>query len=126
MADGCGPLMTRFFDRPDATSAFLERATTSISVDDSAVTSAISPDDVGAALEKLKRGQAAGLDEINNSFYRCYADVLATIFTALCTRWMDCDVFPTSVGDASIQCLKKSSDSALPLDRRSIALLNND
>ena len=27
MTDGWGPLMTHFFDRPDSTAAFLERAT---------------------------------------------------------------------------------------------------
>ena len=35
-------------------------------------------------------------------------------------------MFPTSFGDANIQCLKKSSASALPLDHRPIALLNSD
>ena len=61
--------MTHFFDRPDVTAAFLERATPPISVDDSNVTSSISLGDVGAALKKLKRGKAAGPDEITNSFY---------------------------------------------------------
>ena len=35
-------------------------------------------------------------------------------------------MFLTSFGDANIQCLKKSSASALPLDHRPIALLNSD
>ena len=81
--------MTHFFDRPDVTAAFLERATPPISVDDSNVTSSISLGDVGAALKKLKRGKAAGPDEINNSFYRDYADALAPILAALYTRWME-------------------------------------
>ena len=50
MADGWGRLITHFFDLPDSTAAFFERATPPISVDDSNVTSSISPDDVGAAL----------------------------------------------------------------------------
>ena len=89
MADGWGLLMTHFFDRPDATAAFLERATPPISVDDSNVTSSILPDDVGAALKILKRGKAAGPDEINDYFYRDYADALAPILAALYTRWME-------------------------------------
>ena len=60
-----------------------------ISVDDSTVTSSISPDDVVSALKKLKREKDAGPDEINNSFYRSYADALAPIIAALYTRWMD-------------------------------------
>ena len=62
--------MTHFFDRPDVTAAFLERATPQSRVDDSNVTSTISPDDAVAALKKLKRGKAAEPDEMNNSFYR--------------------------------------------------------
>ena len=83
MADGWGPLMTRFFDRPDATAVFLERATPPISVNGSNVTSAISTYDVGVDLKKFKRGKAAGPDKINNSFCRDYADALAPILAAL-------------------------------------------
>ena len=60
MADGWGHLITQFFYCPDATAAFLERASTPDRVDDSNVTSAISPDDVCAALKRLKRRKAAG------------------------------------------------------------------
>ena len=60
--------------------------------------SSILPDDVGAALKKLKRGKDAGLDEINNTFYRGYADAAAALYT----RWMECSVFPTSFGDANM------------------------
>ena len=35
-------------------------------------------------------------------------------------------MFSTSFCDANIQCLKKSSASALPFDHRPIALLNSD
>ena len=35
-------------------------------------------------------------------------------------------MLPTSFGEANIQCRKKSATSALPLDHRSIALLNSD
>ena len=38
------------------------------------------------ALKKLKRGKAAGPNEINHSFYRDYADALAPIIAALYTR----------------------------------------
>ena len=78
--------MNQFFDRPGATAAFFERATPPISFDDSNVTSSMSPDDVGAALKKLKRGKAAGPNESNHSFYRDYADALAPIIAALYTR----------------------------------------
>ena len=104
--------MTHFLDRPDATAAFLKRAAPPDHVDDSDVTSAISPDDVCAASKRLKRGKAAGPDEINNIFYRDYADALAPILAALCTRWLECSVFQTA--------------SALPFDHRPIALLNSD
>ena len=126
MADGCVPFITHSFDRPDATAAFLERATPPISFDDSNVTSAISSDDKDAALKKIKRGKAAGPDKINKLFYRDYADALAPTIAALCTRWMECSVLPTSLRDANIQCLKKSSASALPLEHRPITLLNSD
>ena len=53
IADGWVTLMTHLLDRPDAIAAFLKRATPPISVDDSNVTSSISPDDVRAALKKL-------------------------------------------------------------------------
>ena len=102
MADGWVPLMTHFFSHPNATSAFLERATFSSRVDDINVTSVISPDDLGVALKKLKRGKAAGPDEIDNPFYRDYADALESILAARYTRWMECFVFPTCFGDANI------------------------
>ena len=95
MTDGWGPLMTHFFDLPDSTAAFLERATPPSRVDDSNVTPSISPDDVVSALKKLKRGKAAGPDEISNSFYHDYADAIASILAALYTRWLECSVFPT-------------------------------
>ena len=73
IADGWEQIMTHSFDRPDATSAFLDRAATPDPVNDSTVTSPISTDDVSAALKRLKRGKAAGPDEPNNTFYRDYA-----------------------------------------------------
>ena len=45
-------------------------------VDDSAVTSDISPDDLSAALKRLTRDKPAGTHEIDNTFYRDYADTL--------------------------------------------------
>ena len=77
---------------------------------------------MGAALKKLKRGKALVPDEINNSFYRDYADALSPILVSLYSRWMECSVFSTSFGDANIQCLKKSSASAFLLDHRPIEL----
>ena len=46
--------MTHSLDCPDATAAFLERAARADHVDDSDVMSALSPDDVCAALKRLK------------------------------------------------------------------------
>ena len=63
-----GALLNQLLDLSDATTAFLERATSPSRVDDSYVTSAISSDEVGAILKKLKRGKAAGPDKINNCF----------------------------------------------------------
>ena len=48
-------------------------------VDDSNVTSKISPDDVIAALKRLKRGKAAIPNEISNTSNRDYADALGPI-----------------------------------------------
>ena len=62
MVDGWCHLMTRFFDRPDATAAFLEQAASLSRIDDCNVTSSISPDDVGAALTTLKREKTATWD----------------------------------------------------------------
>ena len=58
MADGWEQIITHSFDRPDATSAFLDRAATPDPVNDSTVTSPISTDDVSAALKRLRRGKA--------------------------------------------------------------------
>ncbi|CAI5703594.1 unnamed protein product [Peronospora effusa] len=85
MADGWGHLMIKFYDRPDDITAFLELAFPLVRIDDSNVTSVISPDDVCAVLKRLKRGKAAGPDEINNTFYRDYADALSPILEH-CTR----------------------------------------
>ena len=63
-----------------------------------------------------------GPDEINNIFYRDYADALAPILVSLYTRWMECSVFTTSFGDANIQFLKKSLAYDFPLDHRPIEL----
>ena len=60
--------MTHYFACPDNTAAFLSRAIPPDRVDDSTVTSDISPDYVSAALKRLKRDKAAGPDEINNTF----------------------------------------------------------
>ena len=53
---------------PDAAAAFIERAALPDRVDDSNVTSAVSPEDMCAALKRLKRGKAAESYEINNAF----------------------------------------------------------
>ena len=126
MADGWERIMTHSFACPAATATFLSRAVPPEPVDDTTVLSAVSPDDVSAALKKLKRGKAAGPDEINNTFYRDYAEALSPVLATFYTRWLTCSVFPSSFGEANIQCLKKSASSALPLDHRPIALLNSD
>ena len=105
--------MTHSFACPDNTAAFLSRATSSDRVEDSTVTSDISPDDVSEALKRLKRGKAAGPDEISNTFYRDYADTLGLILATSYTRWLTCSVFPESFGEANIQYLKKSPTSSL-------------
>ena len=68
MADCSARLMDHSFACPDNTAAFLSRAIPPDRVDDSTVTSDISPDYVSAALKRLKRDKAAGPDEINNTF----------------------------------------------------------
>ena len=79
MADGWKRIMTHFFACPEATASFLSRSTPQDRVDDSTVTSDISPDDVSAALKRLKLGKAAGPDKINNTFYRYYVDALGPV-----------------------------------------------
>ena len=90
------------------------------------MTSDISPDDVSATLKRLKCGKATVPDEIDNIFYRDYADTLGPILATFYTIWLTCSVFPASFGEANIQCLQKSPASALPLGHRPIALLNSD
>lgn len=123
---GWGPIMLRNIESPSATASFLGKSSPEPGLNDSTVTAAISPADVCAALKKLKRGKAAGPDELNNTFYRDHADEVATIMAPLYNRWLECSVFPPSFGEANIQCLKKTTASALPLDHRPIALLNSD
>ena len=118
--------MTHSFACPDLTAAFLSRAAPTNRVDDSTVTSEISPDDVSAALKRLKRGKAAGPDEVNNTFYHDYAAALAPLLAIFYTICLTCSVFPASFGEENIQFLKKSPASSFPLDHRSIALLNSD
>ena len=79
MDDGWERIMTHAFASPEETSAFLARASPPDRVDDSNVTSDIDQEDVSAALKRLKRGKAAGPDELNNTFYRDYADVLGPV-----------------------------------------------
>ena len=90
MADGWAHTMTHSFSCPEGTAAFLFRTSQSDRVDDTAVTSAVPADDVTAALKRLKRGKAAGPDEINNTFYRDYADALGPILAIFYTRWLTC------------------------------------
>ena len=59
--------MTHSFACPTATAIFLSRANPPNRVDGSTVTSAIFHDNMSAALKRLKRGKAAGPDEINKS-----------------------------------------------------------
>ena len=94
--------MTHSFACPDLTAAFLSRAAPTNRVDDSTVTSEISPDDVSAALKRLKRGKATGPDEINNTFYRDYADTLDPILRTFYTRWLTCSIFPALFGEVHI------------------------
>ena len=126
MADSWARIMTPSFACSDNTAAFLSRATPSDRVDDYTVTSDISAVAVSAALKRLKRGKAAGPDEINNTFYRDYADTLGPIRATFYDRWITCSVFPASFGEANTQCSKKSPASALPLDHRPIALINSE
>ena len=88
------------------------------------MTSDISPDDVIAALKRLKRGKGNGLDVVSNTFYRDYADTLGPIIATIYTRWLTCSVFPVSL--VTIKYLKKYWASALTLDHRPFALLNSD
>ena len=57
MTDGWKRIMTHSFACPEATAAFLSRATPPDRADDSTVTSDISPTDVSAALKRIKRGK---------------------------------------------------------------------
>ncbi|TDH73981.1 uncharacterized protein CCR75_003321 [Bremia lactucae] len=126
MADGWGQIMTHSFARFEETAAFLDRAAPPAQVDDFSVTSSISTEDVSAALKRLRRGKAAGPDELNDTFYRDYAAELAPISAALYTRWLECSVLLASFEETNTQCLKKTAASALPLDHRLIVFLNSD
>ena len=102
MADGWARIIYHYFACPDINAAFLSRATPLDRVDDSTVTSDISPNGVSADLKRLKRGKASGPDEINNTFYRNYADIPGPILATFYTRWITCSVFPESFGKANI------------------------
>ncbi|TDH66914.1 hypothetical protein CCR75_000415 [Bremia lactucae] len=119
MVDAWGQILTHSFAHTEETAAFLNRAAPPAQVDDFSVTSSISTEDVSTALKRLKRGKAAGPDELNNTFFRDYAAELATFLAALYTRWLECSVLLASFGGK--QYLKKTAASALPLDHRPIA-----
>lgn len=70
MDEGWEHNMTRSFACLEATSAFLARDLAPDRVDDSAVTDDIDPEDVSAALKRIKRGKSSGTDELNNTFYK--------------------------------------------------------
>ena len=67
MADGRKPIMLRSLTDIDLVQAFLGRASHPVRIDDSEVMAVISIDDVCGSLKRLKRGKAAGPDELNNS-----------------------------------------------------------
>ena len=92
--------MAHSFAWYEAIAAFLSQATPPDQVDDFTVRSDISPDDVSAALKRLKRGKNARPVEINNTSYRDYADALGPILAIFYTRWLTCIVFPASFGGA--------------------------
>ena len=98
MAEVWESIMTRSFACPYAIASFLGQAARPHRVEDSSVTAAISPDDVGAAPKILKRGKEAGPAQIRNAFYLDYSDAIAANLAALYTRWFDCSVFPASFG----------------------------
>ena len=93
----------------DATTSFLARATPLDRVEDYIVILSISPEDVSAALKRLKRGIAARPDENHNKFYRYYADALTPVLAAMYARWLKCSVLPASFGNENIQFLKNTS-----------------
>ena len=86
MTDGWEHIMTTAFDRSEAAAAFLARASQLAPVNDLTGMSSILTDGVSAALKRLKRGKAAGPDELNNTFFRDYATELALILAALYTQ----------------------------------------
>ena len=71
--------MTYSLAFPDDTVAFFARDTPLDQVDKSIVTSAISANDLSVPLNWLKRGKAAGQDEIPNNGYRDYAYSLSPV-----------------------------------------------
>ena len=77
MADKWGPIMLRYFTSSTATSSFLAQASPRTGLDGSALTMATSTEGVCAVMKKLKRGKAAGPNELNNTFYRDYPDEIA-------------------------------------------------
>ena len=77
--------MARHFQCPDSTAAFLRQISPPVGIDHSEVTAVISPDDVCVSMKRLKRGKAAGPDEIETTFYRDYAGEITSLLSPLYT-----------------------------------------
>ncbi|GAB9476292.1 reverse transcriptase [Globisporangium polare] len=92
----------------------------------SSLAAPITEEEVAAALKKCKRGKECGPDELGNDFYRDHADAITPILTRLYNHWFDAGVAPVSFGTANVQCLRKKTCAAKPLDHRPISLLNTD
>ena len=52
---------------------------------------------MSAALKRLKRGKAAGLDETTNTFYRNYADTLGPILATFLHQMVNVQCVPSFV-----------------------------
>ena len=78
------------------------------------------------AIRKCHRGKSCGPDELGNDWYRDHIDGLVPLFTKLRSIWLEGGAVPVTFRDSHVSCIKKTSGAAVPLDYRSIALLDSD
>ncbi|GMF54069.1 unnamed protein product [Phytophthora fragariaefolia] len=96
------------------------------SPDQAAIADILSEDEIRTALRACKRGKAAGLDRLDNGWYRDYEKELVPILIRLLNLWYDAGHFPKSFLQADIFCLKKGGSSSDALNFRPLALISTD
>ncbi|TDH68327.1 hypothetical protein CCR75_008398 [Bremia lactucae] len=96
MADGWSSIMQCSQHSQASTTTIIGMAGRSPNVNDAAIVATIEGSLIEMTMSKLKRGKAAGPDELNNCFYCDRAYKIAPILAQLLARWMETDCYPSS------------------------------